>query len=144
MKTIQHIVSNTDKKISLFSSYGIEQCYSVLLFISLFLDDSEYDADLQKCEYIESAKRVIIRTSHQMGNQLATLTENVTITDAGGVAATVAPTAPSATIRLPPMKLEPFSGDIETWEHFWEQFKQSIDNDPSLTTINKHIFLGVT
>jgi hypothetical protein len=23
---------------------------------------------------------------------------------------------------------------------FWEQFKQSIDDDPSLTTINKHIF----
>jgi antitoxin (DNA-binding transcriptional repressor) of toxin-antitoxin stability system len=76
-----------------------------------------------------------------MGYQLATLTENVTITDAGRAAATVAPIAPSATIRLPPMKLESFSGDIETWARFWEQFKQSIDNDPSLTTINKHIFL---
>jgi ubiquinone/menaquinone biosynthesis C-methylase UbiE len=41
----------------------------------------------------------------------------------------------------PPIKLEPFSGDIETWARFWEQFKQSIDDDPSLTTINKHIFL---
>jgi hypothetical protein len=25
---------------------------------------------------------------------------------------------------------------------FWEQFKQSIDDDPLLTNINKHIFLG--
>jgi hypothetical protein len=32
-------------------------------------------------------------------------------------------------------------GDIETWACFWEHFKQSVDNDPSLTTINKHIFL---
>jgi hypothetical protein len=106
------------------------------------LDDNEYDADLQKFEeYIESTKRDIIRTSRQMGNQLATLTENVTINDVGGAAATVAPIAPSATIRLPPMKLEPFSGDIETWARFWEQFKHSINNDPSLTAINKHIFL---
>jgi ubiquinone/menaquinone biosynthesis C-methylase UbiE len=37
--------------------------------------------------------------------------------------------------------LEPFSGDIETWARFWELFKQSIDNDPSLSTINEHIFL---
>jgi len=66
---------------------------------------------------------------------------NVTITDAREAAATVAPIAPSAMIRLPPMKLEPFSGDIETWAPFWEQFKQSLDNEPSLAIINKHIFL---
>jgi transcription elongation GreA/GreB family factor len=31
------------------------------------LDDSEYDADLQTCEeYIESAKRAILRTSHKI------------------------------------------------------------------------------
>ena len=39
------------------------------------------------------------------------------------------------------IKLERYSGDIETWARFWQQFKQSIDDDPSLTTINKHIFL---
>jgi len=104
------------------------------------LDDSEYDADLQKCEeYIESAKRAILRTSRQMERHLAISTTNVTSTDACNTAATRAPIAPS--IRLPPIKLEPFSGDIETWARFWEQFKQSIDNDSSLPTINKHIFL---
>jgi hypothetical protein len=102
------------------------------------LDDSEYDADLQKCkEYIESAKRAILRTSRQMETHLSTSTANLTITNAGETAVTVTPIAPPATIRLPPIKLEPFSGDIEAWE----QFKQSIDDDPSLTTINKHIFL---
>jgi hypothetical protein len=55
----------------------------------------------------------------------------------------VTPIVPSAAIGLPPIKLEPFTGDIETWGRFWEQFKQSIDDDPSLTTINKHIFAGL-
>ena len=70
-----------------------------------------------------------------MERLLALSTANVTITDAREAI----PAA--ATIRLPPIKLEPFSGDIETWARFWEQFTQSIDNDPSLSTINKHIFL---
>ena len=70
-----------------------------------------------------------------MEGQLATLTANVTITDSCEAAATVAPIAPSAKIRLPPIKLEPFL-ETETWACFWEQFKQS-----SLTTINKNVFL---
>ena len=106
------------------------------------LDDSEYDADLQKCEeYIESAKRAILRISHQIERHLATSTANVTITGAGEAEATAAPIAPSATIRLPPIKFEPFSGDTGTLARFGEQFKQSIDDDPSLTTVNKHTFL---
>ncbi|KAJ4426982.1 hypothetical protein ANN_26781 [Periplaneta americana] len=58
-------------------------------------------------------------------------------------AVVTAPTQPSIThsLRLPPINLEPFSGDIEIWARFWEQFESSIDKDPSLSTINKHIFL---
>jgi transcription termination factor NusB len=97
------------------------------------LDDSEYNADLQRCEeYIESAKRAILRTSRQIERHLAASTANVTITNSGESAATVAPIASSAAIRLPPIKLEPFCGDIETWARFWEQFKHSIDSDPLL------------
>ena len=104
--------------------------------------DSEYDAGVQKCEeYIESAKRAILRTSRQMEKLLALSTANVTITDAREAVPALAPIAPSATVRLPPIKLEPFSGDIETWARFWEQFTQSIDKDSSLSTISKHIFL---
>ena len=70
------------------------------------LDDSDFDTDLQKCEeYIESAKRAILRTSRQMERHLATSTANVTITDAREAATTAAPITPSATIRLPPIKL---------------------------------------
>jgi len=103
------------------------------------IDDSEYDVDVQICEeYIECAKRAILRTSCQMERHLATSTRNVTITDACEAAPTSAPIAPSTMKRLPLIKLEPFSGDIETWARFWEQ---SFDNDPSLATINKHLFL---
>jgi hypothetical protein len=76
-----------------------------------------------------------------MERHLATSRANVTITDTCKAAATLAPTAPSATIRLPLIKLEPFSGDIDAWARFGEQFKQSIDNGTSLSTVNKHIFL---
>ena len=37
--------------------------------------------------------------------------------------------------------MELFKGDVETWSRFWEQFRPSIDEDASLSTINKHIFL---
>ena len=43
--------------------------------------------------------------------------------------------------NLPLIKRERFSGDIKKWTCFSEQFKQSVDNDPSLTTISKHILL---
>ena len=42
---------------------------------------------------------------------------------------------------LPPLRLEPFAGDVEMWARFWEQFESSLDQDPTLSTINKHVFL---
>ena len=65
----------------------------------------------------------------------------MSITDTCRATTALATVPLSATISFPSIKIEPFSGDIKTWARFWEQFKQSIDNDPSLTTINKHIFL---
>jgi hypothetical protein len=44
-------------------------------------------------------------------------------------------------VKLPPIKLEPFAGDVETWARFWEQFESSIDKAPTLSTVNKHVFL---
>jgi hypothetical protein len=76
-----------------------------------------------------------------MESHFSTSSANVAVTNAGETAATVTPIAPSAVIRLPPIKLEPFSGYIETWARIWKQFKQSVDDDLSLTAINKHIFL---
>ena len=82
------------------------------------LDDSEYDADVQKCEkYIESAKHAIMRTSRQDGGHLVTSIRNVTITDAHEAAATTPPILPSTTISLPqsgPGKWVGRSGNLAT------------------------------
>ena len=44
-------------------------------------------------------------------------------------------------MKLPAIKLQPFAGNVETWSPFREQFRSSIDEDVSLSTINKHVFL---
>jgi hypothetical protein len=44
-------------------------------------------------------------------------------------------------VKLPAIKLEYFKGDVESWSRFWEQFRSSIDEEASLSTINKHVFL---
>ena len=49
------------------------------------------------------------------------------------------PIAP--TNKLPTIKLEPFSGDIESWPRFWGQFQSFVDTNPSVSRINKHVFL---
>jgi hypothetical protein len=43
-------------------------------------------------------------------------------------------------VKLLPIKFELFSGDVETWARFWEQFESSLDKDPTLSTVNKHAF----
>ncbi|KAJ4447846.1 hypothetical protein ANN_09854 [Periplaneta americana] len=103
---------------------------------------SEYDDDVEKCEeYLNSAKRAIQKASRRIGDRLSTSMTNTSISDKQAVA--TAPTQASIThsVRLPPIKLETFSGDVETWARFWEQFESFIDKDTSLSTINKHIFL---
>ena len=47
----------------------------------------------------------------------------------------------SHSVKLPAIKLQPFAGNVETWSQFLEQFQSSIDEDVSLSTINKHVFL---
>lgn len=44
-------------------------------------------------------------------------------------------------VKLPTIKLEPFGGDIEEWQRFWEQFVSSIDSNSELSQIDKHVFL---
>ena len=47
----------------------------------------------------------------------------------------------SHSVKLPAIKLDTFKGAVETWARFWEQFRSSTDEDNSLSTINKHVFL---
>ena len=44
-------------------------------------------------------------------------------------------------VKLPAIKLELFAGIIETSSRFREQFESSVDKNPSVSTINKHVFL---
>jgi hypothetical protein len=58
-------------------------------------DDNEYEADLPKCEeYIESAKRAILRTSRHIEKRFVTSLADATITDTRETVATAAPIAP--------------------------------------------------
>ena len=43
--------------------------------------------------------------------------------------------------KLPTIKLQPFSGGTEMRSRFLEQFETSIDNTPSVSNINKEVFL---
>ena len=47
-------------------------------------------------------------------------------------------------IKLPTIKLENFSENIETWSRLWEQFESSVDRNQSVCTINKHVFSADT
>jgi hypothetical protein len=49
------------------------------------------------------------------------------------------PIAPA--IKLSTIKLEHSSGDIQSWQRFWEQFQSSVDTNPSVSQINKYVFL---
>ncbi|XP_055932080.1 uncharacterized protein LOC129962358 [Argiope bruennichi] len=51
------------------------------------------------------------------------------------------PAIQSYTVKLPTIKLEPFNGDVELWQSFWEQFQSFVDNNPNLSVIDKHVFL---
>jgi hypothetical protein len=44
-------------------------------------------------------------------------------------------------MKLPSIKLETFSGDVESWPRFGEQFQSSVDTNHSVSQINKHVFL---
>ena len=86
--------------------------------------DTEFDSYSITCEeYIDSAKRALLRAARGIENRLALPTSALNVIQA--VAA--APTEVSQPVKLPTVKLEPFTGDIEEWFRFWEQFQSSVD-----------------
>ncbi|KAF8794865.1 hypothetical protein HNY73_002787 [Argiope bruennichi] len=44
-------------------------------------------------------------------------------------------------VKLPTIKLEKFGKETENWQSFGEQFQSSVDSNPNLSTIDKHVFL---
>jgi hypothetical protein len=104
--------------------------------------DKEYEEDIDICEeYIDKVKRAIQRASRRINGRLSSSAVRLSL---DGPTQQTAP-APAGTIahsvKLPAIKLDTFKGVVETWARFWEQFRSSIDEDTSISTINKHVFL---
>jgi hypothetical protein len=107
--------------------------------------DEEYDADVKTCEeYIDTAKRAIQKAGHGLEKFKSAAPENlmsshtfptVNLRDGGSTPSL------SHHVKLPLLKLEPFSSDIEGWARSWEHPESSIDKDRSLSVVNKHVFL---
>ena len=105
------------------------------------LSDDEYEDDIKACEeYINEAKRAIQKATRCMANDLSTSTARLNIHGSTQHTTTIHIGPVTQSVKLPAIKLEPFAGNVETWSRFWEQFRSSIDEDASLSTINKHVF----
>jgi hypothetical protein len=103
------------------------------------LPDKEYKKDADICEeYIDKTKRA--RASRRIDNSLSASAGRLNL---GGPAQQTVP-APAGrithSVKLPVIKVDTFKGDVETWARFWEQFRSSIDEDTSLSTIDKRVF----
>jgi hypothetical protein len=105
------------------------------------LEDREYTVDEEACEeYTDSAKRALLKANQEIGRRLASSAANLNISELPSVQMTARPSV-SPSVKLPPIKLEPFAGDVETWARFCEQFESSVDKDPTLSVVNEHVFL---
>jgi hypothetical protein len=96
---------------------------------------------VETCEgYIDPSKRALQNATREIENRLASSVEKLNLAKVPSASMTVlSPFTHS--VKLAPIKLKPFAGDVEMWSRFWEQFESSIDKDPTLPTVNKHVFL---
>lgn len=102
------------------------------------LDDREYEEDVEGCEqYVDRSKRTILKAKSLIKRRTEADLASTSLTyPTGQTQSTFVPE-----VRLPTLKLEPFRGDIESWYRFWEQFESSVDKNPCVSDINKHVFL---
>jgi hypothetical protein len=106
------------------------------------LTDKEYEEDIHTCEeYIDKTKRAIQGAGRRIDNSLSVSTARLSINGPIQQPAPVLTGPVTRWVKLPAIKMEPFNGDVETWSRFWEQFRSFFDEDTSLSTINKHVFL---
>ena len=104
------------------------------------LEDHEYIVDVETCEeYIDSAKRALLKANQDIGRRLAPSAAKLSVSVLLSAQMTARPPV-THSVKLPPVKLEPFAGDVEKWARFWEKFESSIEKDPTLSTVNKHVF----
>ena len=106
------------------------------------LFDKKYEDDIKACEeYINRTKRVIQKASRGMDNDLSASTARLSFHGSTQPTATVRTGPVTHSVDILAIELEPFAGNFETLSRFWEQFRSSIDDDASLSIINKDVFL---
>ena len=47
----------------------------------------------------------------------------------------------ASSVSLPKLYLKPFGGNITEWNQFWDEYKQSIHLNPTLTRVQKFNYL---
>jgi hypothetical protein len=92
-------------------------------------------------EYIERRKRANQKPNRRMDDGLSVSIARLSIHGSTHPTASVPAVSVTSSVKLPAIKLETFVGNVETWSRFWEQFRSSIDDDPSLSTIHTHVLL---
>jgi hypothetical protein len=106
------------------------------------LPDKEYEEDIHTCEeYIDKTKMAIQKACRRIDDILSVSTTRLSVNGPIQQSALALTGPVSSAVKLPAIKMEPFKGDVETWSRSWEQFRSSIDEDASLSTINKHVFM---
>jgi len=80
------------------------------------LSDEEFAEDTKVCEdYIDKAKRAILKARKRADNALSASTAQLSITHPPNPAVSITPS-----VKLPAIRLEPFTGNVENWPRFWE------------------------
>ena len=99
--------------------------------------DKEYEEDITSCEeYMDKTKRTIQKPSRRIDDSMDVSTTRLSIDGLTQRSVPASTGSVPRSVKLPAIKLEPFTGNTETWSRFWEQFRSSIDEDASLPTIN--------
>jgi hypothetical protein len=121
---------------------NLDRLISLVDAIHDLLPDMEYEKGIKSCEeYIDKTKRANQQAGRPMDSSLSYSTARLSIQGSTQPPATVPTGSITHSVKLPAIKLESFAVIVVNWSRFWEQFQYSIDDDTSLSTINKHVFL---
>ncbi len=102
-------------------------------------DETEYETDVAVSQDTHEAAKCAIHkaTSVLLGHSVAATVPALVPIQSPALPLQSLPVK----TRLPTLIIEPFSGDISLWLRFWELFSASINSNPSISTIDKHVFL---
>jgi len=105
------------------------------------LPHKEYEEDTNTREkYIDKTKMTIQKASRRIDNSLSVSTTRLSIIGPTQQTAPAPTGSVTRSVKLRAIKMDPFKGDVETWSRFSDHFRSFIDEDASLSTINKHVF----